>query len=280
MTPLTERYLAAALRGIPEKQTRRRASRESLDPSIADAIEDRVAAGEDRAAAEKAVLEGLGDPARLAAGMAGRPAAPHRSGDVRRLPTAARDAAERHRARSSPSSRSRVEIYEGERLRRRALRGRPCGPAFTVAVNIFFWVTVIFALIERLEDAREARDEITGGTWTVDRLHRCRRARISASETVGEIITTVHYDRVPACSCTTRTGSPMPTGNVRSRLFNPDARGACGLPGRSSSSFVHPLAGPCRRPVSSSWWADGRRRSRSPMACSAHLRVCRCWRWR
>ena len=36
-------------------------------------LEDRVSAGEDRAVAEKAVLEGLGDPVRLAAGISGRP---------------------------------------------------------------------------------------------------------------------------------------------------------------------------------------------------------------
>ena len=71
MTQLTERYLAAAMRGIPEAQ-RTDVERE-LRSSIADALEDRVSAGEDRASAEKAVLEGLGDPVRLAAGIAGRP---------------------------------------------------------------------------------------------------------------------------------------------------------------------------------------------------------------
>jgi hypothetical protein len=71
MTSLTERYLAATLRGIPAKQ-RPDVDRE-LRSSIADAIEDRVANGEDRAAAETAVLEELGNPTRLAAGMTGRP---------------------------------------------------------------------------------------------------------------------------------------------------------------------------------------------------------------
>ena len=71
MTSLTERYLAAALRSIPERQ--RTDVEGELRSSIDDAVEDRVANGEDRAAAEKAVLEGLGDPARLAADYAGRP---------------------------------------------------------------------------------------------------------------------------------------------------------------------------------------------------------------
>jgi len=70
MTSLTERYLATALRGIPERQ-RADVDRE-LRSSIADAVEDRVVAGEDRVAAEKDVLEGLGNPARLAAEYDGR----------------------------------------------------------------------------------------------------------------------------------------------------------------------------------------------------------------
>lgn len=70
MTAFTERYLAAALRGIPDKQ-KPDVERE-LRSSIADALEDRVASGEERTVAEKAVLEGLGDPTRLAANLAGR----------------------------------------------------------------------------------------------------------------------------------------------------------------------------------------------------------------
>ena len=71
MTSLTERYLGAALRGIPESQ--RTDVEGELRSSITDAVEDRVSAGEDRVAAERAVLEGLGNPARLAAEYAGQP---------------------------------------------------------------------------------------------------------------------------------------------------------------------------------------------------------------
>ncbi len=56
MTSLTERYLAVALRGIPQRQ---RADVEGeLRSSIDDAVEDRVGAGEDRAAAEKSRTRG------------------------------------------------------------------------------------------------------------------------------------------------------------------------------------------------------------------------------
>ena len=68
----TERYLAATLRSIPEPQ-HADVERE-LRSSIADAVEERVAAGEDRLAAERTVLEGLGDPAQLAAAYTGRAA--------------------------------------------------------------------------------------------------------------------------------------------------------------------------------------------------------------
>jgi hypothetical protein len=51
MNSWTERYLAAALRSIPEPK-RADVERE-LRSSIADAVEERVAAGEDRLAAER-----------------------------------------------------------------------------------------------------------------------------------------------------------------------------------------------------------------------------------
>jgi HAAS len=188
MTPLTERYLAAALRGIPEKQ-RADVERE-LSSSIADAVEDRIAAGEDRAAAEKAVLEGLGDPIRLAAGMADRPLhliGPEMFIAYRQLLVTLLSVIVPIVAVIQVA----VEIYEGDDFIGALLAGLLAG--WAVAVNIFFWVTIIFALLERLEDAREARDEITGGPgpWTIDRLPTSSAAQISASETVGEIVTTV-----------------------------------------------------------------------------------------
>lgn len=70
MTELTERYVGATLRSIPEKQ--RTDIEAELRASIDDAVEARVAEGEDVRIAEKAVLTDLGDPDRLAAGYAGR----------------------------------------------------------------------------------------------------------------------------------------------------------------------------------------------------------------
>lgn len=67
----TERYLDAALKSIPAAK---RADVEcELRSSIEDGIEERLGAGEDRAAAERAVLQGLGDPSVLASGYTGKP---------------------------------------------------------------------------------------------------------------------------------------------------------------------------------------------------------------
>src|SRR5438093_1573920 len=67
----TERYLTAVLRSIPGPK-RADVERE-LRSSIADAVEERVTAGEDAVAAERAVLEGLGDPTQLAGAYTGQP---------------------------------------------------------------------------------------------------------------------------------------------------------------------------------------------------------------
>jgi len=71
VTTLTDRYVSAALRSIPE-QKRADIDRE-LRASIDDAIDTRVDAGEPQKEAEYAVLTDFGDPARLAAGYADRP---------------------------------------------------------------------------------------------------------------------------------------------------------------------------------------------------------------
>ncbi len=187
MTELTERYLAAALRGIPESQ-RTDVERE-LRSSVADAIEDRASAGEDRVAAEKAVLEGLGDPVRFAAGIAGRPLhliGPDLFVEYRQLlilllsivmPIVGVVAAA-------------VAIGSGDDFLGAAIAG--IGGAWTVGLHIFFWVTITFAVVERVDAAREARDEITGaaGRWTVDRLPALPAVRVSPGEAVGEIVTT------------------------------------------------------------------------------------------
>ncbi len=189
MTALTERYLAVVLRGIPQ-QKRADVERE-LRSSIADAVEDRLAAGGPRDEAETAALEDLGDPARLSAELGGRSLyliGPGLFLHYRRLlvmllgiivPIVAVVAAA-------------VELSSGGRIGSALVEGG--GAAFMVAIQTAFWVTLVFALIERVESPREVaqvREElgIRSGRWTVGQLPDQPSERIGLGETLGEVVT-------------------------------------------------------------------------------------------
>ncbi len=70
-TTLTDRYVDAAMRTVPEKQ--RADLGAELRASIDDQVDARVEGGEPHDAAERAVLTELGDPDKLAAGYTDRP---------------------------------------------------------------------------------------------------------------------------------------------------------------------------------------------------------------
>ena len=185
MTPLTERYLAAALRGIPEAQ-RADVERE-LRSSIADAIEDRTSAGEEHADAEKAVLEGLGDPTRLAAGITGRPLyliGPDLFVQYRRLLVMLLSVV----MPIVGVVQVAVQVSGGEDWIGAIVAG--VAAAWTVGLHIFFWVTMTFAFVERVDAAKDAREEIAKAAdrWTVDRLPALPSGRITAGELVGELV--------------------------------------------------------------------------------------------
>ena len=187
MTSLTERYLAATLRGIPAKQ-RPDIDRE-LRSSIADAVEDRVANGEDRAAAETAVLEELGNPTRLAAGMTGRPMyliGPELFLSYRYIlflllgivvPIVG-------------VIEAIVEINGGAGIGPALVAG--IGGALTVGVHVAFWVTLSFAVVERLDRSTWRDTDLKELTqpWTVEHLPDLPSSgAVSVGETVGEIVT-------------------------------------------------------------------------------------------
>jgi hypothetical protein len=189
MTSLVERYLAAAMRGIPDRQ-KADVERE-LRSSIADAVEDRVSGGEDRVAAETAVLEGFGDPTRLAAGITGRPLyliGPDLFLVYRRLlvtllslvvPVVAVVAAA-------------AELGGGRGYADAIIGG--IGGGLTVGLHIAFWVTLGFAIIERVDAATWDRAELkeVTGPWTVERLPELpSRTGVSLGDTVTEILTTL-----------------------------------------------------------------------------------------
>ncbi|MEU1971162.1 permease prefix domain 1-containing protein [Microbacterium sp. NPDC019599] len=68
---LTDRYIDAAMRTVPDRQRADLAA--ELRASIDDQIDARVAEGEPQEVAERAVLTDLGDPDKLAAGYTDRP---------------------------------------------------------------------------------------------------------------------------------------------------------------------------------------------------------------
>jgi hypothetical protein len=187
MTSLTERYLAATLRGIPEKE-RPDVDRE-LRSSIADAVEDRVAGGEDRAAAETAVLEELGNPSRLAAGMTGRPL--YLIGPE--LFLAYRYILLLLLGIVMPIVgvvQAAIELGNDAGIAAALLAG--FGGAITVGVHIFFWVTLAFAIAERVSPAWKQDPDFRQltGPWKVEYLPELPSAgSVSVGETVGEIVT-------------------------------------------------------------------------------------------
>ena len=182
----TDRYLAVVLRSIPEDK-RADVERE-LRSSITDAIDERVGAGEDAVAAERTVLEGLGDPSKLAAGYTGRPN--HLIGPE--LFPLYRFIIPRLAAAGVPIAAVVLAAVE-------LLRGGSYGDAIgagisagiMVGIQIAFWGTLIFVVLERADAAREAREEIVAktGTWRLDYLPEPAPGRVTAREAVGEVIT-------------------------------------------------------------------------------------------
>lgn len=141
---LTERYIAAVMRRLPESGRGDVAT--ELRASLADDIEARIAGGTAPETAERDALLALGDPDRLAAGFAGTPL--HLIGpavylDWRRLLTVLLSIV--------------LPITAGALVIARALAGDGpldivlgvTGTVISVAIALVFWVTAIFAIIER-----------------------------------------------------------------------------------------------------------------------------------
>jgi hypothetical protein len=175
-TTLTDRYVDAILRRLPERQ--RPDIEKELRASIADAVDDRLDAGTDPAEAERAVLTELGDPARLAAGYADRPL--HLIGpafyvDYMRALTALLATV----VPTVAAAVGLVQIVRGDTVGR--VIGESIGAAMTTAVHIAVWTTLAFAVIERTPALRLTANR----PWTPAALPAppSRRARY------GELIT-------------------------------------------------------------------------------------------
>lgn len=157
---LTDRYIHAATRTVPEKQRADLAA--ELRGSIDDQVDARIAGGEPSDAAERAVLTDLGDPDRLAAGYTDRPL--HLIGPQFYLmwwrllklllwivlPCAAFGVALGQTLSGAPIG---------------SIIGSTVVVLLQVTVNLGFWTVLIFAIIER---TTKPRDVVS--PWTLDDL--------------------------------------------------------------------------------------------------------------
>jgi hypothetical protein len=165
MTSLTDRYLAATLRSVPA--ARRAEIATELRASIDDMVEARAAGGQDAGTAEREVLNELGDPAQLAARYADRRL--HLIGPTYYL------AWERVLKQLLSFLPATVGVIAGTLAAANGNAGGAVGEGITtalgVAIQIAFWVTLVFAVLERLNLALDLPE------WTVDRLPEERADR-------------------------------------------------------------------------------------------------------
>jgi len=204
----TERYLAAVLRSIPP--SKRDDVERELRSSIEDGIEERLGAGEDRTAAERAVLEGLGDPAQLAWGYTGRPTyllSPELFPLWRRYLW-------RVLLVAVPISAIVIGGLEiaGSGVASGAI-GAAISGAIGVAIQTTFWMTAFFVFLDWAGPARQARTEIlaAAGHWTLERLPKVSAGRISVGETATEIVAVLITMGILVFASTLSTTSPYGT---------------------------------------------------------------------
>ena len=179
-TTLTDRYVAAAMRTVPEKQ--RDDLGTELRASIDDQIDARVENGEPHSDAERAVLTELGDPDKLAAGYTDRPLyliGPRYYLDWWRLlkllllivlPSAAFGIA-------------LAKTLAGDGI------GEVVGTVVVTLISVFvhlvFWTTLVFAIVER-SGARAGRELTTA--WTVDQLPEPSPRGVGFSDMVASLV--------------------------------------------------------------------------------------------
>lgn len=177
---LTDRYIHAVLRRLPERQ--RPDIERELRASIADDIDGRVAAGADPAAAEREVLTQLGDPARLAAGYTEAPL--HLIGPalfldyVRLLKLIL--------ALAVPISAAVVAVTETLKTGATpaSVIGATISVAITTTVHVVFWTTLVFAIIERTPALRWTPLR----PWTPDHLPESQSRRQRFADLVAETV--------------------------------------------------------------------------------------------
>jgi hypothetical protein len=186
MTSLTDRYLAATQRSVPA--ARREEIATELRASIEDMIEGRTAEGRDSATAEREVLTELGNPAQLAARYTDR--------RLQLIGPTYYLAWERLLKVLLSFVPALVGLLVG--LVEATDGGNPAesvgagiSAALQVVVHIAFWVTLVFAMIERTNTALNLPE------WTIDQLPEVRADRqITLTDTavaIGWLVLVIAY---------------------------------------------------------------------------------------
>lgn len=179
-TTLTDRYIDAATRSIPERQ--RPDITAELRERIADEIDGRLAEGQATDAAERAVLTELGDPDKLAAEYLDRPL--HLIGPryylawwrLLKLLWAIVPAC-------AAFGVALGTTLAGESIGH--IIATTWSVAFTVAVQIGFWTTLVFFIVER---SAAGKDVGFVGEWTIDRLPEPRESGAKLSDLVWALV--------------------------------------------------------------------------------------------
>ncbi|MGP3534491.1 permease prefix domain 1-containing protein [Microbacterium sp. RD1] len=220
MTTLTDRYVAAAMRSVPEKQ--RPDLGAELHASIVDQVDARVGAGEAPDVAERAVLTQLGDPDTLAAGYVDRPL--HLIGPRYFLPwwrlTKLLWAIVPACAAFGVAL---AQVLAGAGFGQ--IVGAVVSVVIAVIVHIGFWTTVVFAIVERSSGSAGAG---LVGSWSIDDLPQVRESGAKLSDLIASLV----FLAVAA-------------GAVLWDLFV----GFAFLPDGERLSFLHPGLAP--------WWIGG-----------------------
>lgn len=177
---LTDRYIDAAMRTVPEKQRADLAA--ELRASIDDQIDARLEAGMMRDEAERAVLTDLGDPDKLAADYTDRPLyliGPRYFLAWWRLLKVLLAIVPACAVVGVVLGMSLAQMPIGE------IVGTAWGVLVGVVVHVVFWTTLVFFIVER--NARGA-DVGFVGEWTLDRLPEVRESGAKLSDLVASLV--------------------------------------------------------------------------------------------
>lgn len=178
MSTLTARYVSAVSRAVPESQ--RSDVEAEITAAIADLTEARLESGESPDAAELGVLMELGDPMRLAADYSNRPlhliGPDHFPTYVRLLKVLA--------ATVLPITTVAVIVAQ---LTSGADAGHIAAAAFStlfeLAMQLAFWLTVVFAVIERTPGSKTMHPR-----WNPSMLPHTPDTGVRLADTIAAVV--------------------------------------------------------------------------------------------